>query len=611
MKHRILTTILFLFVFVSVPYLTVLGCTNFLISRGATVDGSVMITYSADSHTLYGALRYKPAMDYLEGTMMDVYEGDTGKYLGKIKQALHTYAVVGDMNEHQVGVGETTYGGREELVNPEGIIDYGSAMFIALQRAKTAREAINVIAQLCEEYGYCSEGESLSVSDKNEVWIMEIIGKGPGKKGLLWVARRVPDGYICAHANQARIHTFPLNDPENCLYAKDVISFAREKGYFSGKDEDFSFADAYAPATFEGLRFCEARVWSMFRRAAPSLNLSIDYALGKDGAEPMPLWIKPDKKLSVHDVMELMRDHFENSEMDLSKGVGAGPYKLPYRWRGLTWEVDGVTYFNERSTSTQQTGYSFVTQSRASLPDPIGGIHWFGVDDTYSTVYVPIYCGINRVPWSYAEGNGTFYAFTWDSAFWVFNFVANWAYSRYSEIIVDIQNVQRELEAGFLTETKEIDKKALEIYKTDPRRAREFLTEYSVSRGDNTVKRWRKLLEEIFLKYLDGNLRDGDGKVQHPGYPVDWYKRIIAESGDYYRTKPLKTEIERNFNEAIKNGDENFQKKNFEEAKKEYEGALKLKKDAEYPKLKLQEIEKILAELDKLVNQTEFKNKSK
>jgi len=611
MNKKILTTSLFLCVFLAIPYQSVLGCTNFLITKGASIDGSVMITYSADSHTLYGELYYKPAKDYLKDTMLDIYEWDTGKFLGKIKQVSHTYAYVGNMNEYQVAIGETTYGGRPELENPEAIIDYGSAMFIALQRAKTAREAINVIAQLCEEHGYYSSGESLSISDKNEVWIMEIIGKGPGKKGLNWVARRVPDGYICAHANQARIRTFPLNDPENCLYDKNMISFAREKGYFSGKDEEFSFAEAFAPADFGALRFCEARVWSMFRRAAPSLNLSIDYALGKEGAEPMPLWIKPDKKLSVHDVMELMRDHFENSEMDLSKGVGAGPYKLPYRWRGLTWKVDGVEYFNERSTSSQQTGFSFVAQSRASLPDPIGGIHWFGVDDTYSTVYVPMYCGINKVPWSYAEGNGTFYTFTWDSAFWVFNFVANFAYSRYSEIIVDIQKLQRELEAGFLVETKDIDKKALEIYKTDPERAREFLTEYSVSRGDNTVKRWRKLIEELFLKYLDGNLRDENGKVQHPGYPEDWYRRIVADSGDQFRVKPLKAEIERNFSEAVKKGDENFQKKDFAQAKKEYENALKIKKDAEYPKLKLQEIEKILAEIEKMINQKEFINKNK
>jgi len=606
-----LVTILFLFVVLSFPYSTVNGCTNFLITKGASTDGSTMISYTADSHVLYGELYFFPARDYLPGTMLDVYDWDSGKFLGKIKQVPHTYSVVGNINEHQVAIGETTYTGRTELINPKGIVDYGSAMYIALQRAKTAREAIKVIADLCEEYGYYSSGESLSISDKNEVWIMEIIGKGPGNKGLLWVARKVPNGYICAHANQARIRTFPLDDPDNCLYAKDVITFAREKGYFTGKDEDFSFADAYAPATFGGLRFCEARVWSMFRRAAPSLNLSIDYAMGKDGAEPMPLWIKPDKKLSVHDVMELMRDHFQDSEMDLSKGIGAGAYSLPYRWRGLTWKVDGVDYFNERATSTQQTGFSFVAQSRSYLPDPIVGISWFGVDDTFSTVYTPMYCGMKKVPWSFAVGNGSFNEFTWDSAFWVFNFVSNFAYSRYSEMIVDIQKVQRELEAGFIAETKEIDKKALKIYRTDPVGARKFLTDYSVTQGDRTVKIWRKLGEKLLVKYMDGNLRDEDGKVKHPGYPEEWRRRIVKERGEHFRMKPLKSQIERNFKEALQKGDESFLKKDFSEAAKEYKKALKIRKDAEYPKLKIKEIETIVSEIQQMINKKEFKHKSK
>jgi len=598
---------LFVFAILVVAYSTANACTNFLITKGASKDGSVMISYSADSHELYGELYYMPAKDYVEGAMLDVYEWDTGKYLGKIKQARHTYSVVGLMNEHQVSIGETTYGGRRELRNPEGIIDYGSAMFIALQRSKTAREAIKVIVNLCEEYGYYSSGESLSIADKNEVWIMEIIGKGPGKKGILWVARRVPDGYICAHANQARIRTFPQDDPENCLYGKDVISFAREKGYFSGKDEDFSFADAYAPATFGGLRFCEARVWSMFRRVAPSRKLNLDYAMGLDDSKPLPLWIKPDKKLSVHDVMELMRDHFEDSPMDLSAGIGAGPYKLPYRWRGLTWKVDGVEYFNERATSTQQTGFSFVSQSRRYLPDPIGGIHWFGVDDTYSTVYVPMYCGITEVPCPYAVGTASFYDFSWDSAFWVFNFVANLAYSRYCDMIEDIQQVQRELEAGFLAETKEIDKKAMKMYKTDPKQARKFLTDYSVKQGERTVSIWKKLGEKLFLKYLDGNVRDEDGKITHPGYPQEWYKRIVEERGEHFKVKPLKSQLEREFKEALQKGDESFLKKDFEQAKKQYQKALKIKKDAEYPKAKLKEIEEILAEIEKMIKKKELK----
>ncbi|MCK4344163.1 MAG: C69 family dipeptidase, partial [Bacteroidales bacterium] len=364
MKKTFLQFVLLLSISLLFLSVQILACTNFLISKGASKDGSTMITFSADSHVLYGELYFTAAADHLPGEMLDIYEWDTGKYLGQIKQVPHTYSVVGNMNEHQVSIGETTWGGRSELRDSSAIMDYGSLMYVTLQRAKTAREAIKIMGDLVEEYGYYSSGESFSVSDPNEVWIMEIIGKGPDNKGAVWVARKVPDGYICAHANQARITQFPLNDKENCLYAKDIISFAREKGYFKGKDKDFSFVDAYAPLDFGALRFCEARVWSMFRRAAPSLNLSTDYVNGVKGAKPIPLWIKPDEKLSVRDVMELMRDHFEDSEFDLTKGIGAGPFSLPYRWRPLTWEVDSVHYCNERATSTQQTGFSFVAQAR-------------------------------------------------------------------------------------------------------------------------------------------------------------------------------------------------------------------------------------------------------
>ncbi|MDZ7331675.1 MAG: C69 family dipeptidase [candidate division KSB1 bacterium] len=518
---------------------TIFSCTNYLITKGAAVDGSTMITYAADSHELYGELYFTPAADHLPGTLLDIYEWDTGKFLGRIKQVAHTYAVVGNMNEHQVSIGETTWGGREELKDPKAIMDYGSLMYIALQRAKTAREAIKVIADLVAEYGYYSSGESFSIADPNEVWIMEIISKGPNNKGAVWVARKVPDGYICAHANQARIRQFPLNDKENCLYSPDVISFAREKGYFTGEDKDFSFADAYAPLDYSALRFCEARVWSMFRRAAPSLNLSIDYVKGVKGAEPLPLWIKPDKKLSVHDVMELMRDHFEGTEFDMTKDVGAGPFQLPYRWRPLTWKVDTVTYCNERAVSTQQTGFSFVAQARSWLPDPIGGVLWFGVDDTYSTVYVPMYCGIKQVPHSFAVGTGSFDEFSWESAFWVFNFVANYAYSRYSDMIKDIQKVQRELEGKFFADQSEIEAAALALYKQSPQLARDYLTEYSVKQGDATVQRWKKLGEFLLYKYLDGNVKNELGKVTHPGYPESWYRRIVNETGEHFKMKSL------------------------------------------------------------------------
>ncbi len=511
------------------------ACTNFLISKGATADGSTMITYVADSHELYGELYYIPAATHLEGSWLEVYEWDTGKYLGKIRQVPRTYAVVGNMNEYQVAIGETTWGGREELRDPQGILDYGSLMYIALQRATTAREAIKVMTELVAEYGYYSSGESFSISDPHEVWIMDMIGKGPGNKGAVWVARRVPDGYITAHANYPRIRRFPLNDKENCLYARDVISFAREKGYFTGKDEEFSFAEAYAPADFSALRFCEARVWSFYRRAAPSRQFCLDYVRGDVKAEPLPLWIKPDKKLSVRDVMELMRDHFEGTEFDLSVGIGAGPFALPYRWRPLTWQVDSVRYFNERAISTQQTGFSFIAQARSWLPNPIGGVLWFGVDDTYSTVYVPIYCGITQIPKSYAVGTGSFDEFTWESAFWVFNFVANFAYSRYCDMIQDIQKVQRELEGRFLAAQPEVEKAALALYQTSPRLAVDYLTSYSVREADETVARWRKLGEFLIYKYLDGNVKDEHGHVTHPGYPQSWYRQIVKDSGDRYR----------------------------------------------------------------------------
>jgi len=544
MKKSLLKIAAGLFMITLVIHPPVTGCTNFLITKGASADGSTMITYAADSHVLYGELYYTPAGSHIEGSMLDIYEWDTGKYLGQIKQVARTYRVVGNMNEHQVSIGETTYGGREELKDPEAVMDYGSLMYIALQRAKTAREAIQVMGDLVAEYGYYSSGESFSISDPEEVWFMDLIGKEPENKGAVWVARKVPDGYISAHANQARIRQFPLDDPENCLYAEDVISFARGKGYFSGKDEDFSFADAYAPLDYGALRFCEARVWCMFNRTAPSLNLSVDYVNGVEDAEPIPLWIKPDKKLSVRDVMQLMRDHFEGTAFDLSKDIGAGPYALPYRWRPLTWKVGDVEYLNERAVSTQQTGFSFVTQARSWLPAPIGGVLWFGVDDTYSTVYIPMYCGINKVPGSFAVGTGSFHEFTWDSAFWVFNFVSNYTYLRYSDMIKDVQKVQRELEGKFFADQPEVERKALALYETAPRLAADYLTEYCVELGDTTTERWRKLGEFLLYKYLDGNVKDELGNVTHPGYSETWYRGVVQETGDHFIMKKLPGEPE-------------------------------------------------------------------
>ncbi len=533
------------------------ACTNFLISRGATVDGSTMITYVADSHVLYGALYFRPAKDYADSAMLDVYEWDTGKFLGRIKQVSHIYSVVGNMNEHQVAIGETTYGGREELRDTTAIIDYGSLMYITLQRVTTAREAIRIFADLMAEYGYYSEGESFSISDPNEVWIMEVIGKGPGNKGAVWVARRVPDGYICGHANQARITTFPLEDGKTSIsskhldkisdpqittvYAADVIKVARKHKYFKGKDKDFSFADAYAPLNFGGARFCEARVWSGFTKVAPGMDKYLSYAMGKDLSNRMPLWVKPDKKLTVHDVMEMMRDHFEGTPMDMTRDIGAGPFGCGYRWRPLTWKVDGKTYFNERAISTQQTGFSFVAQGRRWLPDPIGGIFWFGVDDTYSTVYTPMYCGITSIPHEFETGNGDMMDFSDDAAFWVFNQVSNFAYTRYNVIIPDIRKVQYELESKYINEIKGIDMAASDLYARDPKLARKFLTDYSVLQGGNTVKVWKKLYAYLFTKYMDGNIKEKvsvpkgyrfhNPKLSQPGYGEDWYRRIVEETG--------------------------------------------------------------------------------
>lgn len=533
-----------------------MGCTNFLVTKGASADGSTMITYAADSHTLYGELYYTPAADHPKGSMLDVYEWDTGEYLGKIKQVPHTYSVVGNMNEHQVAIGETTFGGRKELHHqPDAIVDYGSLMYIALQRAKTAREAIEVMTDLVEEYGYYSEGESFSISDPNEAWIMEMVGKGENEKGAVWVALRIPDGYICGHANQARITTFPLRDPDNCMYAKDVISFAHEKGWFEGLNKDFSFSDVYAPVDFEGARFCEARVWAGFNKVTSGMDAYTDYAMGKVehgengfASNRMPLWVKPDKPLTLANVIDIMRDHFEGTPMDMTKDVGAGPFKLPYRWRPLTWEVDSVEYCNERATSTQQTGFSFIAQSRGNLPDPIGGILWFGVDDTYSTCYIPMYCSMNKVPESFAVGNGDMLTYSETSAFWAFNLVSNLAYLRYDVMIKDVQKVQSELESKFMSMTPAVDAAALNLWNSGKQdMAIEYLTDYSVNAGNSTVKRWKKLGNFLLVKYKDGNImKEKDGVFERtktgmapfpdqPGYPEQWYRSVVKQTGDHLK----------------------------------------------------------------------------
>ncbi len=544
----------FLFVlFLSSSYITTLACTNFLVTKGATVDGSTMITYAADSHTLYGELYFTPAADYEKDAMLDIYEWDTGKFLGKIKQVPHTYSVVGNINEHQVAIGETTFGGREELWHQtKALVDYGSLMYITLQRAKTAREAIEIMTEIVEEYGYYSEGESFSISDPNEVWIMEMIGKGEFELGAVWVALKVPDGYVCGHANQARITTFPLNDPDNCLYSKDIFSFARERGWFDGLNKDFSFSDVFAPTDFGAARYCDSRVWMGFSRISSGLESYVDYVSGKVkyddkgfAINKIPLWVKPDSLLKVSDVMRMMRDHFEGTPLDMTEDIGAGPYKLPYRSRPLDWKVDSVMYCNERAVSTQQTGFSFIAQSRSYLPDPIGGIIWFGVDDTYSTCYVPMYCGINQVPSSFAVGNGDMLTYSETSAFWTFNLVSNLTYLRYDSMIKDVVKVQEQQERKFFKMVPAIDAAAVSLINNgDKQSAIDLVTEFSVNAGDNTVKIWKELWQYLLIKYKDGNImKEKDGAFERtetgvaaypdqPGYPDDWYRAIINQTGD-------------------------------------------------------------------------------
>ncbi len=522
---------LFFFAILFLP-LALFACTNILVSKGATKDGSVIITYSCDGEFL-PHLRYTPSKDHSPDEYIIIKDWN-GNVKGKVKQVAHTYGVVGLMNEFQVSIGETTFDGRKELQNPDGLLHYWTLMNLTLQRARTAQEAIKVMTSLVEEYGYASTGESFSIADPNEVWIMEMIGTGPGGKGAIWVARRIPDGYISAHANMSRIGEFPLDSPKVCLYSKNVISFAIEKGYYdpvSGKP--FKFNEAYDPISPEKLRYCASRVWSIFRRSAPSLNLSPDFQRGVKGAKRYPLWIKPDKKLSVQDVFALMRDHYEGTEFDMTKGVDAGPFGNPNRWRPITWEVDSVKYAWERPISTQQTAYSFVSQARSYLPNPIGGVYWYAVDDTYTNCYIPLYCGITDVPTSYKVGD--FKKFSWDSAWWTFNFVANFATIKYSYMIKDIQKVQAELENEFFKMQPFVERTALEMYESNPQLAIKYLTDYSVSQGEKVVRRWKELGEALIVKYNDGYVRDEKGRVRSVGYPQEWLENVIKLRGKHFK----------------------------------------------------------------------------
>ena len=558
------------------------ACTNVLVTKGASVDGSTMISYAADSHQLFGELYYAPAGVWNSGDIRKIYEWDTGKYLGVIPQVARTYQRVGNMNEHQLIIAETTYGGRHELEDPNGVMDYGSLIYVALERAKTAREAIDIIVDLANTYGYHSSGESFSFADKDEVWVMDLIGKGPNNKGIVWVARRVPDGYICSHANQARISTFPQNDPDNCIYAPDVISFAREMGYFEGEDKDFSFCDAYAPLDFMGMRGCEARAWSAFNILCDGQftfedengNLVtkdaydyIDYAMGYDKTKRFPLFVKPSRKISVKDVADVMRDHYEGTPMDMTQDIGAGGNALPYRWRPMGFEYEGKSYMNERAIATQQTGFWFVGQSRGWLPDEIGGLNWFGCDDAATSYLTPIYTSTYEIPECFREGNGDMITYSPTSAFWMTNRVANACYKAYNIMFPTVDAEIDAWEASMVEAVAKADKEALELYKAaeaapakkirrnDKCRkvvdkftpVREYLTKFSVDNAQEIFNKWVALEQLLLVKYIDGNVKaqNEDGSfvtnehtdcipdnITQPGYTEKWKEAVAKDHGD-------------------------------------------------------------------------------
>ena len=538
------------------------ACTNFIVTRGASTDGSVMVTYAADSHALYGALYHTPGGKHKSGAMLPVYEWDTGRYLTDIPQVRETWSTIGNMNEHSLIIGETTYGGRPELEDSTGRMDYGSLIYITLQRAKPAREAISVIAELADTYGYASSGESFSIADPDEAWSMELSGKGVkddgkggnARKGIVWVARRIPDGYVSAHANQARITTFPKDDPENCLYSPDVISFAREMGYYDGPDADFSFSDAYAPLDFGGMRACEARVWAFFRTVADDMDRYTDYAMGHNKDNRMPLWVKPRAKVSPKTLFDCMRDHYEGTPMDMTTDLGAGGHNCPYRWRPMEFEVDGVKYVNERATATQQTGFWFVAQARPDVTRDMG-ILWFGVDDAATSCLTPIFCSAQEVPGCFREDNGSMLEYTPTSAIWLINRTTNIAYMRYDMLSADIRKVTDKWENDMLRNVQALNAR---VGKMSPEARRSHLTQLSVETAQQLFDRWQRLNNYLLVKYMDGNVKsehgdvltflDGDGsaahfvdngngkqipgKIQFPGYNEKWKRAVAKDNGE-------------------------------------------------------------------------------
>jgi dipeptidase len=530
------------------PAPAALACTNLIAAKNATTDGSVMVTYAADSHNLYGALYHQPAATHAPGSMRKIVEWDTGKVLGEIPEVAQTYNVVGNMNEHQLVIAESTWGGHEELMDTTGnsIIDYGSLIYIALQRAKTAREAIDVMTDLVEKYGYASEGESFSIADKDEVWVMEMIGKG-AEKGAVWIAVRIPDDAISGHANEPRIRKVNYKDKKNVRYAKDLISFARKRGYFTGKDEDFSFADAFENHTVSTRRGCDARVWSFFRRFNADTEKYYDWCAGNND-EPMPLYVIPDRKVSLQDMQERMRDHFEDTPFDMTSDIGAGANHVPYRWRPMEWEVNGKKYCNERAIATQQTGWHFVSQSRANYPDPVGGILWFGTDDTNTSVYMPFYCSMTEIPKELDVKTADMNTFSFDSNFWMNNWVANQAYNRYDLMIPDIRKVQGNLESNFIAFTPQFDDYLMQLYIANEL---DKLNSEVNSAGAEVAKRatdaYRELAKYLFVKFMDGNMKktDENGNFMYskdgmplspkfPGYNKEYYENIVNSTGDHF-----------------------------------------------------------------------------
>lgn len=525
-----------------------MACTNFIVGKKASADGSVICSYNADDYGLFIGLCHYPAGKHAKGEMRDIIDWDTHKYIGQIPEASETYNVIGNINEYQVTIGETTYGGREEMVDTTGGIDYGSLIYLGLQRSKTAREAIKVMTTLAQTYGYCSGGETFTICDPNEAWIMEMQGKGPGSKGVVWVAVRIPDNAISAHANQSRIGKFDMKDKANVLYAKDVVSFARSKGWYTGKDADFNWKNTYAKPDFSGRRFCDARAWSFFNRFAKGMDRYLPWALGVDkDAEDMPLWVIPDKKLSVQDVQTAMRDHYEGTPMALdSADMGGGIWQMPYRPTPLMFEVDGKKYFNERPVSTQQTGFSYVAQLRAWLPRQVGGVLWFGNDDGNMVAYTPVYCGNTVQPVCYNTPGADGLHFSMDNAFWVCNWVSNMVYPRYSQLFPSLKEVRDSLELSYFAQQKEVEDKAVALYQTDPASAVKYLNTYSNKQADQMLSRWKQLATYLIVKFNDMTVRpeengrfkltpEGIGaRVSRPGYPEPFRRKLVKATGSKY-----------------------------------------------------------------------------